>query len=803
MARACIAFALAALCAACSAPPQTPPPAAKPPAASRPPAPAAVPFLDYRPDDYPPASGAGGRQLSPGATERWPLGADGAPPPAVAQRWLAPLPLGSDELLLFDRDREVQRIDLHQGRHLDYRLPADDSAPADARVLPLAAAATADGLWIVGARARLFDRQGGRIADLPMGVHARQRARLVALADGSVLVFGRDADGQRADRVSRIARESALPLAAAHGGFAVRALPEVPGGNALSHHALARLADGRVMLAGGSRGDPDRAPQPTAETYLFDPHTQQWQRGADMANAHMDHALIALADGGAIVAGGDSLRVERWDAHDGRWRALPDLPMPMRALEGASADGAAPGGAVLADGTVVLAGGFHPWVFALAPGEARWRAVADVGTPRPGALVQARGEDTVAISGGASYDGRYAGVAVVRLALHDDLPGYGVAWSMRDAAVARRGDRVFVAGGWRPYVDGHEQPQYSAVAELVGVDGRHAGLPPVAPLPQAAGLANAFWLDDDRLVVKSVAIANDERAQEHIDVSYTNPNPAVFASYSLREGRWRALAADARLDDAYLVGHVGEAGYLVARDAGFFKVDLAGGAVVELPRLIRQRQRFVARVLADGRVVVAGGQAQQALISLLDPTCPDCADRLVGFGPKDRVEVGEIFDPVAAEWHETAPATHRAFTAAILADGRIAQLGGRFDAQGRCTSVAFERSDADGTHWQELPLPDGFPIGALETSRLLTPQDDGSPLAGALFLLAREPDAPRRYVLWRYLDAASRWSELGRFDDAKALESSIALPPSGDEPRYRIAGLLHGQVIAWSPGDGS
>jgi hypothetical protein len=791
------AFRLAApfalLCAGCSAPPAPPPPAPEPAPAAQPAA--AVSFLAYRPDDYPADSGAGDSLIAPGAMERWPLAADHTPPPLTGERWLSPLLLGDAELLLFDRD--VQRIDLRQGRHIDYRLQpsADDSS---AGRLPRAAAATADGLWLVGERAQLYDRQGKPLADFAMGAHARQATRLIALADGSVLVFGTDADGAHANRVSRIGRETALPLAAANGGYALHALPEVPDGGT-SDYALALLADGRVMLSGGRVAVANGLPKPSGASYLFDPRAQSWQRIADMANAHARHALIALADGGAVAVGGDNERVERWNAQSGQWSALPDLPMPMRALYNLSGCCTRPGGGVLADGTLVVAGSFHPWVLALKPGETRWRAVADIGTPRPGAFVQVRGEDTVAISGGASYDGRYAGVTIVRLALHDDLPGYGVAWSMQDAAIARRGDRVFAAGGWQPYVDGHEQPQYSAMAELVGVDGRHAGMPAIAPLPQPAGLAQGFWLDDDRLVVKSVAVADDERVHQHIDVAYTTPNPAVFASYSLREGRWHTLAADPRLDDAYLVGHVGDAGYLIGRDAHVFKVDLVGGAVIELPRLARERERFVARVFADGRIVVAGGQAQQALISLFDPSCPDCADRLIGFGPKDRPDVAEIFDPAAAEWHETTASTHRAQTAAILADGRVAQFGGQFDANGQCTSVAFERSSADGTSWQKLPLPENFQIGALATSRLLTPQDDGSPLANALFLLVHEPGVSERYTVWRYLDEGSRWSEVGHWNDAEALQRSIALTPIGNEPRYRIAGLLHGQVIAWSP----
>jgi hypothetical protein len=77
----------------------------------------------------------------------------------------------------------------------------------------------------------------------------------------------------------------------------------------LAFHAMARLADGRVLLTGGmedalsptTQADPGTA---STKAYLYDPDADRWSEVGPMANPRGGHELIALPDGGALVVGG-------------------------------------------------------------------------------------------------------------------------------------------------------------------------------------------------------------------------------------------------------------------------------------------------------------------------------------------------------------------------------------------------------------------------------------------------------------------------------------------------------------------
>lgn len=64
-------------------------------------------------------------------------------------------------------------------------------------------------------------------------------------------------------------------------------------------HAAARLADGRVLVAGGWTGGAT-----TAGVEVFDPQAKRFTALADMASPRMDATLTPLADGSALLAGG-------------------------------------------------------------------------------------------------------------------------------------------------------------------------------------------------------------------------------------------------------------------------------------------------------------------------------------------------------------------------------------------------------------------------------------------------------------------------------------------------------------------
>ncbi len=70
--------------------------------------------------------------------------------------------------------------------------------------------------------------------------------------------------------------------------------------------AMARLADGRVLLTGGIDEDVSDlgTASAVADAFLYDPTTNTWTRADDLLVPRAMHALVAMPDGSALVIGG-------------------------------------------------------------------------------------------------------------------------------------------------------------------------------------------------------------------------------------------------------------------------------------------------------------------------------------------------------------------------------------------------------------------------------------------------------------------------------------------------------------------
>ena len=230
---------------------------------------------------------------------------------------------------------------------------------------------------------------------------ARTHAVAAVLADGRVLVAGGlyiDLTGQR-DLDSSEIWDPRSGVWSVTGPLA---------GTRLSASA-ATLADGRVLVVGGVHSNGDQVPQASAEVY--DPQTGRWNSAGTLATARAGFALVALPDGGAIVAGGFGLgtflsTVERFDPVSNTWSAADDLPF---AVAGAA-------GIRLADGRVLMAGGsLHPmewidedtYVLGLTagaelfdPGAGTWTATTSMPRPRDGASAVLLADGSAIFAGG-------------------------------------------------------------------------------------------------------------------------------------------------------------------------------------------------------------------------------------------------------------------------------------------------------------------------------------------------------------------------------------------------------------------
>jgi hypothetical protein len=137
----------------------------------------------------------------------------------------------------------------------------------------------------------------------------RAIADLVALPDGRMLGIGPPCGllGGALDRWEPIA----CPAEGHAGGAAVV------------------LADGRVLVAGGA-GKAQDVPLDGAE--LWDPKDRAWKRVHPMTVGRRTAWAVALAGGGALVAGGETRGIEVWDAAQDRWRLNTELDGTLRGL---------------------------------------------------------------------------------------------------------------------------------------------------------------------------------------------------------------------------------------------------------------------------------------------------------------------------------------------------------------------------------------------------------------------------------------------------------------------------------------
>jgi hypothetical protein len=112
------------------------------------------------------------------------------------------------------------------------------------------------------------------------------------------------------------------------------------------------LNDGRVLMAGGNSGSQDLAAYPYA--VLFDPTTGKISRTGSMKTARSDFTAVKLADGRVLVAGGEvgsdldsvTSKAEMYDPATAKFTATGSLRTPRYSAAGALL----PGGKVLVAG---------------------------------------------------------------------------------------------------------------------------------------------------------------------------------------------------------------------------------------------------------------------------------------------------------------------------------------------------------------------------------------------------------------------------------------------------------------------
>jgi hypothetical protein len=279
---------------------------------------------------------------------------------------------------------------------------------------------------------------------------AREQARSVVLGTGKVLVVG----GSRFDPVTW----NSVPLATAavfdpSTGVWTRtgSLPAPR-----SQFALTLLPDGRVLLTGGY----DAGFTPVASVYIYSPSTGTWAAATAMSRSRADHTATLLSDGTVLVAGGTTTTpagraatatAETFTPSTGLWRATGAMPV-ARTRHAAVRLTAGPAGRVFVVGGNDGSAGLRPTTlyqqatrrWSVGPSMLQMRSSDDVGDPSVTSLADGR----VLVAGGYN-----AGVLATAEIYSPTTGAFTVTGALRFAtegghsATLLTSGRVLVVGG--------------------------------------------------------------------------------------------------------------------------------------------------------------------------------------------------------------------------------------------------------------------------------------------------------------------------------------------------------------------
>ena len=167
------------------------------------------------------------------------------------------------------------------------------------------------------------------------------------------------------------------------------------------NHSATLLADGRVLVAGGFTPGKFHTPMKTAEVY--DVASDRWSVVGTMEVERAVHAAALLPDGRVLVAGGFTqppnvltvtATAELFDPATERWTPTGSMTVARRAIEGA----------LLSDGTVLVAGGFDSANSLLAtaevfnPAAGTWSPTANMSLARAPVLARLNDGRVLAIA---------------------------------------------------------------------------------------------------------------------------------------------------------------------------------------------------------------------------------------------------------------------------------------------------------------------------------------------------------------------------------------------------------------------
>ena len=290
------------------------------------------------------------------------------------------------------------------------------------------------------------------------------------LADGRVLVSG----GSDGDLLALAASEVYNP--ATNNWTATGHLNQ-----GRRNHETVLLADGHALSTGGLTSGDVSTVTKSAETY--NPATGLWSVTGNMITARAFFDAVLLANGKVLVVGGhiastpfETATCELYDPATGTWSATGSLLQPRNEHHAT----------LLADGRVLVAGGFNQAAGLIAPSElydpatGTWSNSGSLTQPRDSNIQVRLADGRVLVAGGVKRFGFASHPPQITASTEIYNPATGI-WSRTGSLNTPRIDftanllndgRVFAAGGWDIGTTGGAAQIYSSIEEYTPATGR-------------------------------------------------------------------------------------------------------------------------------------------------------------------------------------------------------------------------------------------------------------------------------------------------------------------------------------------